>query len=124
MHAPSPGVAADAGVHTALPGTPSFLDELLVATGTPDKLGPYTRASVVTAQQPALTSTPSLLEEILATMGILDMPGPFLGPSANARAWAHGSQASGVPKEASFVHFSPLAHTLHLLSLFCDDGVG
>ena len=123
MQAPSLGVAADAGAHTALPGAPSFLDELLVATGIPDKPRPYTWASVVTAQQPALTSTPSLLKETLAATGILDMPGPSLGPSANARAWAHGSQASGVLKEASFVHFAPLAHTLHLLSLFCDDGV-
>ena len=38
--------------------------------------------------------------------------------------WAHGSQASGVPKEALFGCFAPLAHTWLLLSLFCDDGVG
>ena len=70
----------------ALPGPPSFLDELLAATGTPDTPGPSTRASVVAAQQPALAGTPSLLEEVFAATGIRATPGPSLGPSADERA--------------------------------------
>ena len=36
-------VFTDEGVDPALPGPPSFLDELLAATGTPDTPGPSTR---------------------------------------------------------------------------------
>nr|XP_005902801.1 PREDICTED: double homeobox protein 4 [Bos mutus] len=83
MQAPSPGSAANAGVHPALPGTPSFLEELSTYTGIPHTFGPSTWASVVAVQQPTLSCTPSLLEEILAAKGISDMPGPSMGPSAN-----------------------------------------
>ena len=40
MEAPSLGAAADAGAHPALPGAPSFLDEVLAASGIPDMQAP------------------------------------------------------------------------------------
>ena len=78
---PSLRAPADAGVHPALPGTHSFLDELLAATGVLDtmelSLGPSAHAGA----HLALPGSPSLQDVHLAISCIPGSPGPSLGSS-------------------------------------------
>ena len=59
----------------ALPGAPSFLDELLAATGTPDTPGPSLGPS---ADERAHLALPG---ELLAAAGLPGSPGPSPGAS-------------------------------------------
>ncbi|XP_055269275.1 double homeobox protein 4-like protein 4 [Moschus berezovskii] len=76
----------DAGGHPALPGAPSFLDDLLETSGILEAQATYPGAAADAGEHPALPGPPSFLEELMAASGIPDTMGPSLGPSADARA--------------------------------------
>ena len=67
--------------HPDLPGTPSFLDELLAATGILDTQAPSSVAAADAQSHLALPHSPSLQDELLAPMCISGSPGPSLGSS-------------------------------------------
>ncbi|CAI9159214.1 unnamed protein product [Rangifer tarandus platyrhynchus] len=84
--APSPGAAADAGAHPALPGTASILEEFVEATGIPDTQAPSPGAAADSEVHPALPDAPSFLDELLEATGIADWQAPSPGAAADAGA--------------------------------------
>ncbi|CAM9829982.1 unnamed protein product [Rangifer tarandus platyrhynchus] len=85
-NAPSPEPGADAGVHPALPDPPSFLDELLEATGLGSSQAPSPGAAADAGAHPALPGTPSFLGQLLEATDIAASQAPSLGPYADAGA--------------------------------------
>ena len=81
LQVPSAGAASDSEAHSALPGTLSVLDELLVATGILDTQAPSLVAAADAQSHLALPCSPSLQDELLAPMCILGSPGPSPGSS-------------------------------------------
>ncbi|MXQ99891.1 hypothetical protein E5288_WYG009453 [Bos mutus] len=70
MQAPSLVATANAEAHSAVPGAPSFLEELLMATSIPDIEAPSLEAAADAGAYPALPGAPSFLDKLLATLGI------------------------------------------------------